>query len=204
MAEGSPGPESSSGHEAASALQLYRSRRRAILPLDGSLHVPRSLRRVLHAGRFELRLNSAFEAVLAGCADRPSTWISGELAAVYRQLHCGGLAHSVEAFDAEGLAGGLLAIAIGACWIGESMFHRRPHASNVLLVGLVEALAAGGFLLFDVQLSNPHLERYGCRELADADYSRLLAAARSRPATLRLSEARLTSEAWMTESEWFK
>ena len=33
-------------------LRLYRSRERALLPMDGSLHVSRSLRRVLRAGSF--------------------------------------------------------------------------------------------------------------------------------------------------------
>ena len=178
-------------------LQLYRSNRRALLPLDDRFQVPRSLRRVLNSGRFQLHLNRSFAEVLAGCADRPSTWISDELAAVYRQLHADGVAHSVEAWDEQGLAGGLLAIGIGSCWIGESMFHRRPHASNVVLVELARALRRGGFSLFDLQLTNPHLQRFGCYEVADNHYQQLLIAARSRPATLKLQEACLRCEAWM-------
>ena len=77
------------------------------------------------------------------------------------------------------------------------MFHRRPHASNVVLVELARALRRGGFSLFDVQLTNPHLQRFGCYEVADNHYQQLLIAARSRPATLKLKEACLRCEAWM-------
>ena len=177
-------------------LSLYRSRERALLPLDGSLHVPRSLRRVLRAGAVRLSLNRAFGAVVHACADRPQTWISPELARLYERLHAAGLAHSVEAWQDDALAAGLLGIAIGRCWIGESMAHWRPHAGNVLLVELVEALRRGGFALFDVQLSSPHLRRFGCVSVSDAAYSDLLGQARGHVACLRLGADGLQSRAW--------
>jgi leucyl/phenylalanyl-tRNA--protein transferase len=93
----------------------------------------------------------------------------------------------------------MLAIGIGACWIGESMAHRRPQAGNVLLVTLVEALQSGGFLLFDVQLSNPHLARFGCLEIDDSTYRRALRLAVGQPASLRLHDGALASEAWMPQ-----
>lgn len=184
-------------------LGLHRSLRRGVLPLDDRFHVPRSLRRALRQQgepqAWRLRLNQQFEAVLDDCAARPSTWISPELRQIYRQLHADGLAHSVELHDRDGLAAGMLAIAIGACWIGESMAHRRPQTGNALLLGLVEALRHGGFLLFDVQLSNPHLARFGCLEIDDATYRRALARAVGRSASLRLQEGTLASEAWMPQ-----
>jgi leucyl/phenylalanyl-tRNA--protein transferase len=180
-------------------LQLYRSRRRALLPLDGRFHEPRSLRRWRQRGGYQLRLNREFDAVLADCADRPSTWISPELGRIYRQLHSDGMAHSVELHDEKGLAAGMLALAIGACWIGESMAHRRPQAGNLLLVELVTALRTGGFRLFDVQLSNPHLQRFGCLEIADAQYRSLLAEAVREPACLRLQDGPWVSEAWVAQ-----
>ncbi|MFN5194847.1 MAG: leucyl/phenylalanyl-tRNA--protein transferase [Cyanobacteriota bacterium] len=187
--------------EGDAGIQLFRGRERALIPLDHRLHVPRSLQRHLNrdpaSGGFELGLDRAFERVLAGCRDRPRTWISDELAAVYRQLHAGGLAHSVEVWQGDTLAAGMLSIAIGACWIGESMFHGRPQAGNVLLVSLARALAAGGFLLFDVQISNPHLERFGCFSVADAQFSTWLARACGQTAILRLQGEALTSEGWM-------
>ena len=185
------------------ALSLHRSLRRGVLPLDHRFHLPRSLRRARRQGDWQqnwrLGLNGHFEAVLDDCAARPSTWISPELKRVYRQLHADGLAHSVEVHDSEGLAAGMLAIGIGACWIGESMAHRRPQAGNVLLVTLVEALQSGGFLLFDVQLSNPHLARFGRQEIDDSTYRRALRLAVGQPASLRLHDAALASEAWMPQ-----
>ncbi len=185
------------------ALILHRSLRRGVLPLDDRFHLPRSLRRARRQGDWQqnwrLGLNGHFEAVLDDCAARPSTWISPELKRVYRQLHADGLAHSVEVHDSEGLAAGMLAIGIGACWIGESMAHRRPQAGNVLLVTLVEALQSGGFLLFDVQLSNPHLARFGCQEIDDSTYRRALRLAVGQPASLRLHDAALASEAWVPQ-----
>ncbi len=180
-------------------LALHRSRRRALLPLDHRFHAPRSLRRHWRAGGGCLRLNREFEAVLADCADRPSTWISPELQDIYRQLRRDGLAHSVELHDEGGLAAGMLCLGIGACWIGESMAHRRSGAGNLLLMGLVAALRAGGFLLFDVQLRNPHLDRFGCLEMEDAPYRRRLAEAVRLPATLQLGGDTLLSQAWMPQ-----
>lgn len=185
------------------ALGLHRSLRRGVLPLDHRFRLPRTVRRARRQEpwhqTWQLVLNRRFEAVLEDCSSRPSTWISPELQRIYRQLHADGLAHSVEVQDSEGLAAGMLAIGIGACWIGESMAHRRPQAGNVLLVELVEALRHGGFQLFDVQLSNPHLARYGCLEIDDLTYRRALAQAVSQPAFLRLEEGALTSEAWMPQ-----
>jgi leucyl/phenylalanyl-tRNA--protein transferase len=185
-------------------LRLYRSVHRALLPLDDRFRIPRSVRRALAGdkanaplGGFHLALNHDFEAVLADCSGRPETWISDELRAVYRRLHGDGLAHSVEVRDRYGLAAGMIGLAIGACWIGETMAHRRPQAGHALLVGLVRALRSGGFQLFDVQLSNPHLQRFGCFDLHDDAFRPLLERARSRPACLRVHDGFLASEPWM-------
>ena len=58
---------------------------RAILPLDG-MRISRSLRKSIK--RYEVRIDTAFDDVLDGCADRrrPSGWISREIRRVYRRL----------------------------------------------------------------------------------------------------------------------
>lgn len=135
--------------------------KRTLIPLDDRFRYPRSLRRVLNRQQFQVRINCAFEEVIAGCADRDETWISSELADIYRELHRDGWAHSFETWTGDSLAGGILGISIGGAFIGESMFFAIPDGSKVAMVKLVEHLRARGFQLFDAQLSNPHLSRFG-------------------------------------------
>jgi leucyl/phenylalanyl-tRNA--protein transferase len=155
--------------------------RRAVMPLDGP-RMSRSLRRSRR--RFELRINTAFDEVLARCADpgRDGAWISGEIGAAYRRLHALGWAHSVEAWDHDGrLAGGLYGVAIGGLFAGESMFHHQNDASKVALVGLLETLRSGGASLLDVQWLTPHLASLGAIEVSRSEYLALLAAALRSP-----------------------
>jgi leucyl/phenylalanyl-tRNA--protein transferase len=149
---------------------------RGVLPLDG-LRVGRSLRR--SCTRFEIRVDSAFEAVVDACADpsRSGRWITPSIRDAYVGLHRLGWAHSVEAWDAEGLAGGLYGVAVGGLFAGESMFHRRTDASKVALVGLVERLREGGAALLDVQWVTPHLASLGAVEVPRAEYLERLAEA---------------------------
>ncbi len=154
--------------------------RRGILPLDG-FHVPRSLRRTIRRARFEIRVDSAFREVVAGCAaaapDRPESWINDEIQAVYGALFDGGHAHSVECWQDGRLAGGLYGVAIGGAFFGESMFSRVEDASKVALVHLVARLRVGGFRLLDTQFVTAHLARFGAIEIPRDDYRRRLRAA---------------------------
>ncbi|MGB3763651.1 MAG: leucyl/phenylalanyl-tRNA--protein transferase [Ornithinimicrobium sp.] len=106
----------------------------------GDLHISRSLRRSLP--QFEIRIDTAFQEVLAGCADegRPGRWITDSIASAYTSLHRLGWAHSVEAWCQGRLAGGLYGVAVGGLFAGESMFHRVDNASKVALVALVDHL----------------------------------------------------------------
>jgi leucyl/phenylalanyl-tRNA--protein transferase len=144
---------------------------RGVLPLDG-LRLSRSARRSVQ--RFEVRIDSAFAEVVAACADprRPGGWITEEMRAAYVRLHELGWAHSVEAWDADGLAGGLYGVAIAGLFAGESMFHRRTDASKVALVALVELLRSDREpeRLLDVQWATPHLARLGVVEVPRATY----------------------------------
>lgn len=150
---------------------------RCIFPLDG-FHIPRSVRQAIRRGVFEIRINTAFDQVIAACADRPEgTWISGPVMAVYRTLHRQGHAHSVECWQADNLAGGLYGVALGGAFFGESMFTRVTNASKVALVALVERLKARGFVLLDTQWSTPHLARFGAVEIPRRQYLRRLRAA---------------------------
>ncbi len=162
---------------------------RAVLPLDG-LRVASKLAKLVRCGRFEIRSDTAFEAVVRACAElgrgREEAWLDERLVRAHTRLHRLGLAHSVEAWRDGALVGGLYGAALGAAFFGESMFHRAAAggsgASKVCLVALVERLRAGGFELLDVQYLTPHLERFGCVEIPRAEYLERLGRALRRPA----------------------
>jgi len=135
---------------------------RGVLPLDG-LRVSRSLRR--SARDFEIRVDSAFDEVVAACGhrDRPDGWITPAFAAAYGRLHRLGWAHSIETWREGRLVGGLYGVSIGGLFAGESMFHRETDASKVALMGLVELLGDDDDdrRLLDVQWQTPHLASLG-------------------------------------------
>lgn len=161
---------------------------RGIIPLDG-FHLPRRLRRTVRDGRFEMRSDRDFVAVMRGCAeptaDRPKTWINEELVAVYSDLARRGHAHTVETWLDGELVGGLYGVTLGGAFFGESMFSRVTDASKVALAHLVALLRLGGFVLLDVQFVTAHLQRFGAVAIPRARYRRLLAAALSAPALWR-------------------
>ncbi len=150
---------------------------RGVLALD-SLRVSRSLRQSCR--RYEVRIDTAFDEVIDGCADarREHGWITADIRAAYRQLHEMGWVHSVEAWSLDDgtLAGGLYGISVGGLFAGESMFHRGRDASKVALVGLVEAMTADGVdRVLDVQWCTDHLATLGVAEMTKADYLARLA-----------------------------
>lgn len=155
-------------------IEWYYTKTRTLIPLDERFRYPKSLRRSLNQNRFEVRIDSAFEDVVAGCADRDTTWISPELRSLYMDLHLAGWSHSFETWQDGKLAGGILGIAIRGMFIGESMFFKIPEGSKVAMVKLVEHLRSRGYGLFDAQLMNPHLERFGAYEVGDQDYQEIL------------------------------
>jgi leucyl/phenylalanyl-tRNA--protein transferase len=138
---------------------------RAVL-LPGELHVSRSLAKTLRRGRFEVRLDTAFDVVIAACADVPrreadGTWITADMQRAYSDLHRLGFAHSAEAWEDGHLVGGLYGVSLGSAFFGESMFTLRRDASKTAFAVLVQQLARWGFDLIDCQMHTPHLERFG-------------------------------------------
>lgn len=154
---------------------------RGILPLD-RFHMSRSLARRIRAEPYQVRINRDFAGTVAGCADRPETWINDEIAQLCLQLHLAGYAHSVEVRDGAALIGGVYGIAIGGAFFGESMFSRRRDASKIALAYLVARLRFGGFTLFDVQFVTDHLRTLGAVEIPREDYRKRLAQSIRKPA----------------------
>lgn len=159
--------------------------RRGIQPLE-AFHLPRRLARTVLSDAFEVRCDTAFAAVLEGCAasteDRPETWINPDIERLFGALHEMGHAHSVECWQQGRLVGGLYGVVLGGAFFGESMFSRVRDASKVALVHLVARLRLGGFALLDTQFVTDHLARFGAIEVPRLEYRRLLAEAVDLPA----------------------
>jgi leucyl/phenylalanyl-tRNA--protein transferase len=158
---------------------------RMVLRAD-ELRVPRSLRKTVRRAPFRLTLDTAFARVMAACgsARRPgqrSTWITPAMREAYGELHRRGLAHSVEAWKDDELAGGLYGVSLGGVFFGESMFAKAPDASKVAFVALVEQLHAWRIDLVDCQVYTPHLARFGAREWPRRQFLAALRRALERP-----------------------
>ncbi len=147
---------------------------RGLIPLDQAFHIPHGLQRTLKKRPFEIRFDTAFRAVMHGCADRSTTWINERIHLSYGRLFDLGYGHSVEAWQEGQLVGGLYGIAIGSIFFGESMFSRVPDASKVALVALVHRLRASGFTMLDTQWTTRHLTTFGAYEIPRREYLRRL------------------------------
>src|SRR6185436_18345452 len=101
------------------------------------LRVSRSLAKAIRRNVFEVRVDTAFDAVMRACAEpRPQqggTWITDEVRGAYGRLFRAGYAHSVESWQDGEMVGGLYGVAIGRMFFGESMFARVTDASKVAL-----------------------------------------------------------------------
>ncbi|HTM25790.1 MAG TPA: leucyl/phenylalanyl-tRNA--protein transferase [Vicinamibacterales bacterium] len=157
-------------------IQWYSPDPRGIIPLD-TFHVPRRLARSLRRRPFEIRVDSAFRAVITACAQRidaEGNWIDHEIIESYCGLHERGFAHSVEAWKDGALAGGLYGVALKGAFFGESMFHHVDDASKAALAALVERLKARRYRLLDTQWVTEHLAQFGAHEIPRRHYLRLL------------------------------
>jgi leucyl/phenylalanyl-tRNA--protein transferase len=158
---------------------------RFVLP-TAELEVPRTLRKVLRRHAFEIRLDTAFGAVMQACSEVPrpgqdGTWISDEMREGYGALHDLGLAHSAEAWRDGELVGGLYGVSLGTMFCGESMFARADDASKVALVTLVRQLQRWGFGHVDCQVHTALFARFGGRLVPRRQFTRLLEAALRQP-----------------------
>jgi len=134
----------------------------------GQLHLSARTRRRLRHCPFEIRWDSAFEAVIGHCSRVPrpgqdGTWITPEMRDAYIALHQAGHAHSVEAWREGELRGGLYGVSLGAAFFGESMFSLDAEASRAALAALDGRLAGWGFTILDGQLPHGGLLDYGFR-----------------------------------------
>ena len=158
---------------------------RGILPLD-RFHISRRLARTVRADKFEIRIDTDFEAVISGCAvartRHDSTWINSEIRRLYGELFDAGHVHTVEAWRDNRLVGGLYGVHLAAAFFGESMFSAETDASKVALVHLAARLKRNGFRILDTQFLTDHLARFGAIEVPRERYLEMLAEALAQPA----------------------
>ena len=163
---------------------------RGVIPLD-NFHIPRSLKKLIRQRRYTITCDTAFSAVLDGCAEptssRPNTWINQEIRTLYLELVARGRCHSIEVWANGDLAGGLYGVALGGAFFGESMFSRKPNASKIALVHLVARLIWSGFLLLDSQFITDHLIQFGAKEISRNDYHKQLEIALKQPVKFQSS-----------------
>lgn len=151
---------------------------RAIIKLD-DLRINRTLRKVLKKSPYTITLNTAFEQVIALCADAPfrddDTWILPDMQSAYVNLHQLGFAHSIEVWqkntmDKPELVGGLYGVAINGYFSGESMFYTSPNASKFALVALTKLLRSIDIDFIDCQLLNHFLVDMGATEISRENF----------------------------------
>ncbi len=145
-----------------------------------------SLRRVIASQRFESRIDTDFETVIAACAETPrpgqdGTWITRDMQQAYIALHQIGYAHSFETYHGGKLVGGLYGISLGSAFFGESMFHHETDASKVAFARMVSYVRKYSFSLIDAQQPTDHLRRLGAQEVPRDRFLEELAEALEKP-----------------------
>lgn len=165
-------------------LPWFSPRRRAVLFFD-ELHVGRSLRKAADRAEYTFTIDREFGSVIAGCAaaerpDQDGTWIAPRIVSAYTKLHQAGIAHSVEVWQGEELAGGLYGVDAGGVFTGESMFHALPNTSKLALLFVIDHLRDRGATFLDCQVMTPHMEALGAREIPRVEFLDLLAEAQQR------------------------
>jgi leucyl/phenylalanyl-tRNA--protein transferase len=154
----------------------------------GAVRISRSLRKSIRNRDYRVTYDHDFDAVVRAAATtprpgQPGTWLTPNLAAAWTELHAHGVYHSVEVWRGDDLVGGLVGMALGACFFGDTMFHRARDASKVALVTLCRDLSEAGFKLVDAQAPTPHLRSLGALELSRTVYLLHLKAALQAEAT---------------------
>lgn len=144
------------------------------------LHISRSMRKFLRKQPFRVTVNENFAGVIYWCRrlrknlDGSGTWITPEIEKAFLRLHELGFAHSVECWDGDELVGGIYGICLGYLFCGESMFSRRPNASKLVLIHLVQKLEMLGFELLDCQQTTDHLLSLGATEISRYEFQQHL------------------------------
>ena len=145
------------------------------------IHISHSMRTLMNKKAYHVTFNDDFDGVIAGCSkvdgryDMNGAWLGEDIMKAYRHLNRQGYAVSVEVWNEEQeLAGGLYGVAMGPCFIGESMFSREPNTSKLALIHLARFMQRIGGKFIDCQLETPHLKSMGGRFIPYTEYLGIL------------------------------
>ena len=145
-----------------------------------TLHISRSMQKVLDRRDFDITFNKDFAGVIQGCSEmeRPGqggTWITQDIIAGYTKLHRLGYAHSAESWQSGKLAGGCYGVLLGNVFCGESMFSKVSNASKAAFFTFAQHLfSEQGISFIDCQVPTDHLRSLGGAALSRAAFLRLL------------------------------
>lgn len=143
------------------------------------LKISKSMRSSFNQKKFHVTYDTHFEHVILACQritrkSQDGTWITNEMLEAYLALHKMGIAHSVEVWKGDKLAGGLYGLSLGKMFFGESMFTLAPNASKFGFISLVKALINKGFTLIDCQQETAHLASLGAKAIERSEFLELL------------------------------
>lgn len=159
---------------------------RAILEF-ADLRVPASLKRAQNKRQFSFTIDKAFRRVIQECSraqrqGQKGTWITPAFVERYTELHKAGMAQSVEAWDEAGnLVGGIYGVDAGGVFCGESMFYKRPNASKLALLFLIDHLRSRGSTWMDIQVMTPHMKMLGAKEIPRREFLERLISKKTNP-----------------------
>lgn len=142
-------------------------------------HLPKRLARTIRSQKFLVTADTAFEAVIHGCATAANrrqngTWITAAMQQAYIQLHHQGFAHSIECWHQGQLTGGLYGICLDGVFFGESMFTLMSDASKVALAHLIDHAKTRAIRVIDCQMITDHLLQFGAGEVERGVFKDLL------------------------------
>ena len=150
---------------------------RFVLPVN-EIRFPRSAVKFLKHTPYTYTFDKAFSRVIENCArmrraGQDGTWIGERMIDIYCALREKGIAHSVEAWHGDELAGGLYGVLIGKVFCGESMFTLRSNAGKSAFMLFAKAFERCGGVLIDSQVYTENIARYGGRNISRTAFLRM-------------------------------
>ena len=159
--------------EGETVLWWFPDPRMVLFP--GEIKVSKSMRSYFNQKKYRCTFNKAFDQVIEYCSQvrrkgQNGTWIGSEMIDAYCEMHRRGMAHSVEVWSENELAGGLYGVAVGNVFFGESMFSLQPNSSKFGLITMARQLQKNGYTLIDCQQETPHMASMGARPISAAEF----------------------------------